>query len=109
MGFQIQITVDEFNKHNLKIFGPSKKYALLEGSKVFSKEFMKHYDIPTADYQMFSSENEAKDFIPGGVNSPVRAFNGVGGDPIFLIMEKAPIFMMWMVTNISIMWAHGDQ
>lgn len=27
--------------------------------------------------------NEAKDFIPGGVNSPVRAFNGVGGDPIF--------------------------
>ena len=55
--------VDEFNKHNLKIFGPSKKYALLEGSKVFSKEFMKNYDIPTADYQMFSSGNEAKDFI----------------------------------------------
>jgi phosphoribosylamine--glycine ligase len=55
--------VDEFNKHNLKIFGPSKKYALLEGSKVFSKEFMKYYDIPTADYQMFSSGNEAKNFI----------------------------------------------
>jgi len=55
--------VDEFNKHNLKIFGPSKKYALLEGSKVFSKEFMKHYDIPTADYQMFSSGDAAKEFI----------------------------------------------
>ena len=27
--------------------------------------------------------NEAKEFIPGGVNSPVRAFNGVGGEPIF--------------------------
>lgn len=55
--------VDEFNKHNLRIFGPSEKYALLEGSKVFSKEFMKHYDIPTADYQMFSSASEAKMFI----------------------------------------------
>ncbi len=55
--------VDEFNKHELMIFGPSTKYALLEGSKVFSKEFMKNYDIPTADYQMFSSAKEAKEFI----------------------------------------------
>ena len=55
--------VDEFNKHNLRIFGPSSKYALLEGSKVFSKEFMKNYNIPTADYHMFSSAKEAKDFI----------------------------------------------
>ena len=55
--------VDKFNKENLKIFGPSKNYAILEGSKVFSKEFMKHYDIPTADYEMFSSSQEAKDYI----------------------------------------------
>ena len=55
--------VDEFSKHNLKIYGPAKSYAHLEGSKVFSKEFMKHYNIPTADYQMFSSSKGAKDFI----------------------------------------------
>tara|TARA_Y100000741_G_scaffold230146_1_gene175862 strand:+ start:951 stop:2318 length:1368 start_codon:yes stop_codon:yes gene_type:complete len=55
--------VDEFSKHNLKIFGPRKNYAILEGSKVFAKEFMKNYDIPTADYQMFSSANEARDFV----------------------------------------------
>ena len=35
--------VDKFNKNNLKIFGPAKSYALLEGSKVFSKEFMNNY------------------------------------------------------------------
>ena len=36
---------------------------------------------------------EAKEYIPGGVNSPVRAFNGVGGDPVFLIEVRALIFL----------------
>ena len=48
--------VDKFKEHNLIIFGPTKNYAILEGSKVFAKEFMKNYDIPTADYQMFSDD-----------------------------------------------------
>ena len=55
--------VDKFKEHNLKIFGPTKNYAILEGSKVFAKEFMKNYDIPTADYQMFSDAKEAKAFV----------------------------------------------
>tara|TARA_B100001769_G_scaffold141277_1_gene110641 strand:- start:496 stop:1839 length:1344 start_codon:yes stop_codon:yes gene_type:complete len=55
--------VDQFNKNNLKIFGPTKSYALLEGSKVFSKEFMNNYKIPTASYDMFSSSVEAKNFV----------------------------------------------
>ena len=55
--------VDEFSKHDLKIFGPSKNYAILEGSKVFAKEFMQNYNIPTADYRMFSSADEAKKYI----------------------------------------------
>ena len=55
--------VDEFKKHGLKIFGPTKNYAILEGSKVFAKEFMKNYVIPTADYQMFSSTDKAINYI----------------------------------------------
>ena len=55
--------VNKFSEHGLKAFGPTKEYAILEGSKVFSKDFMKNYDIPTADYQMFSNKDEAKSYI----------------------------------------------
>ena len=40
--------VDEFEKAGLKVFGPRKNAAILEGSKAFSKDLMKKYDIPTA-------------------------------------------------------------
>lgn len=55
--------VDEFEKHNLKIFGPDKKASIIEGSKAFSKDLMKKYNIPTAGYQNFSSYEEASDYI----------------------------------------------
>jgi phosphoribosylamine--glycine ligase len=45
--------VDEFANHNLKIFGPCKKAAQLEASKVFAKEFMAKYNIPTASFKVF--------------------------------------------------------
>ena len=47
--------VDLFEKHGQKIFGPSKAAAMLEGSKVFSKDFMQKYGIPTARYENFSA------------------------------------------------------
>jgi phosphoribosylamine---glycine ligase len=53
--------VDEFEKANLKIFGPSKFAAQLEGSKIFSKQFMKDNRIPTADFRIFDNAAEAKD------------------------------------------------
>ena len=55
--------VNKFSEHGLKAFGPTKEHAILEGSKVFSKDFMRNYDIPTADYQMFSNKDEAKSYI----------------------------------------------
>jgi phosphoribosylamine---glycine ligase len=47
--------VDLFNEHGLRIFGPSKAAADLEVSKVFAKNFMGKYGIPTAHYSVFSS------------------------------------------------------
>ena len=47
--------VDRFEKEGIKIFGPSKFGAQLEGSKVFSKEIMRKLGIPTADFEVFSS------------------------------------------------------
>lgn len=55
--------VDLFNKENLKIFGPSKKAAMLEGSKSFSKEFMKKYNVKTAKYEVFTEVDEALKYL----------------------------------------------
>lgn len=55
--------VDEFTKAGLKIFGPDKKAANLEASKVFSKELMAKYKVPTADFKVFDNPEEAKKYI----------------------------------------------
>ncbi len=49
--------VDEFEKEGLKIFGPRKSAAEIETSKVFSKDLMQKYGIPTAQYKVFTGEN----------------------------------------------------
>ena len=42
---------------------------------------------------------EARRFIPGGVNSPVRAFRGVGGDPFFVERAEGAHILMWMAMS----------
>lgn len=55
--------VDAFEEENLKIFGHRKSSAILEASKVFAKNFMKKYGIPTAFYETFDNEKDAIDFV----------------------------------------------
>jgi len=55
--------VDEFEKTGLKIFGPNKAGARIEGSKVFSKEFMVKYGIPTAQAGIFSKIDDALAYL----------------------------------------------
>ncbi|WP_456460305.1 phosphoribosylamine--glycine ligase [Desulfurobacterium sp.] len=55
--------VDEFESRGLKIFGPSKEAARLEGSKAFSKEMMKAFGVPTAEFKIFDNPEEAKSYI----------------------------------------------
>jgi phosphoribosylamine--glycine ligase len=55
--------VDEFEKNQLKVFGPNKSAAQLEGSKVFSKQLMAKYKVPTADFKVFDNPDEAKKYI----------------------------------------------
>ncbi len=54
---------DAFVQKGLKIFGPSKEAAQLEGSKVFAKEFLCRRNIPTAVYKVFDAANNALDFL----------------------------------------------
>lgn len=51
--------VDEFEARGLRVFGPRKAAAELEGSKVFAKEFMARYGIPTADFEVTRTRAEA--------------------------------------------------
>jgi phosphoribosylamine--glycine ligase len=55
--------VDEFTRANLKIFGPNKKAARLEASKVFAKELMIKYGVPTAACKIFDDPAEADKYI----------------------------------------------
>lgn len=55
--------VDIFKKENLKIFGPDAKGARLEGSKSYSKDFMKKYGVKTAEYFVFEDSNKAIDYL----------------------------------------------
>ena len=55
--------VDEFKRYKLKIFGPNKLAAQLESSKVFAKEIMAKYKVPTADFEIFEDAGLAKKFV----------------------------------------------
>ena len=55
--------VDYFEKEGLRIFGPRKNAAVIEGSKSFAKNLMKKYQIPTANYQVFTDVEKACKYI----------------------------------------------
>ena len=57
---------DEFEKRGLRIFGPSKKAAEIEGSKVFAKQFMERHKIPTGRFKVADSFDQAQKIIASG-------------------------------------------
>lgn len=55
--------VDALEAEGLKAFGPRKNAAIIEGSKVFAKELMKKYNIPTAEYEVFENSADAVEYV----------------------------------------------
>ena len=55
--------VDVFEKEGLRVFGPRKNAAILEGSKAFSKDLMKKYNLPTAAYETFTDPEKALEYL----------------------------------------------
>ena len=91
VGFEqplVEGIVDVFEERGFKIFGPSKAAAQLEGSKVFSKNFMLRHHIPTAKYRSFASIeiDEAKKYI-NTIESPmvVKADGLAAGKGVLII------------------------
>ena len=81
--------VDLFRKEGLKIFGPSKDAAQLEGSKAFSKEVMAQADVPTASFEIFDDFNAAKKFVEEiGEHSVVKASGLAAGKGVIVCSSK---------------------
>lgn len=80
--------VDLFKSHNLKIFGPSKKAATLEGSKTFAKEFMKKYGVKTAAYEAFNDSKKAIEYLEKAEYPIVIKADGLAAGKGVIIAES---------------------
>ena len=79
--------VDEFRKHGLRVFGPTKAAAQLESSKAFSKDFMKRHHIPTADYETFGDAVAAHAYVDEkGVPIVIKADGLAAGKGVVVAM-----------------------
>lgn len=79
--------VDVFQAHGLKIFGPSKAAAQLEGSKAFAKEFLERHNIPTAHYAVFENEQDALDHVENmGAPIVIKADGLAAGKGVIVAM-----------------------
>ena len=63
--------VDVFEKKGLRVFGPRANAAVLEGSKAFSKDLMKKYNIPTAAYENFDDPGKAVEYLEKEARFPI--------------------------------------
>ena len=76
--------VDSFEESGLRVFGPSQRAAEIEGSKVFCKDLMKKYGIPTARYESFDSPDQVKLFTKEDEPIVVKASGLAAGKGVIL-------------------------
>lgn len=85
--------VDAFEAAGLNIFGPSQAAAQLEGSKSFSKDFLKKYQIPTADYQTFTDSEKAKTYVQSkGTPIVIKADGLAAGKGVVIAQNESQAF-----------------
>lgn len=102
--------VDAFRKEGRRIMGPDKKGAMLEASKVFSKDFMKRYGIPTAEYKVFTSYLQAEDYVRlKGFPLVIKADGLAAGKGVFVVetMEEA-IDALRLIMKDKVFGSAGD-
>jgi len=80
--------VDEFQQAGLSCFGPTKAAAILEGSKSFSKDFLKRHNIPTADYDVFTEVDAAVEYIKSKSTPIVIKADGLAAGKGVVIAEN---------------------
>ncbi|MGI6471451.1 MAG: phosphoribosylamine--glycine ligase [Paludibacteraceae bacterium] len=80
--------VDAFEAHGLRIFGPTKAATQIESSKQFAKDLMKKYDIPTADYKVFSDYSSAWEYVQTSPMPVVLKYDGLAAGKGVVIAEN---------------------
>lgn len=103
--------VDEFRKHGLRIFGPTKAAAQLESSKAFSKAFMRRHGIPTAEYATFSDPVSAHAYVNKmGAPTVVKADGLAAGKGVVVAMtlDEAHAAIDFMLGDNTLGVAHND-
>ena len=99
--------VDKFNQQNLKIFGPSKKAAQLESSKIWAKNFMKRNGIPSARFEIFDDAQKAQDYVQSlDYNVVVKADGLAAGKGVIVCNSDEEAFSA--IQTILIKKTFGD-
>ena len=81
--------VNKLQKAGIPCFGPEKKAAVIEGSKVFSKRLMKKYSIPTAEYEVFENTRDALDYLDRAAMPTVIKADGLAlGKGVIIAQTK---------------------
>ena len=81
--------VDFFNEKGLKIFGPTRKAAQLEASKIWAKQFLKRNNIPTAAFEVFDDPVKAKEYVSQvGYNVVIKADGLAAGKGVIVCDSK---------------------
>ena len=81
--------VDALEEKGIPCFGPRKNAAIIEGSKVFSKDLMKKYNIPTAQYEVFTDADEALKYVEGcPIPTVVKADGLALGKGVIIAMTR---------------------
>lgn len=93
---------DKFSAEDIPVFGPKKDAAIIEGSKSFAKELMIKYDIPTAEYAVFSKYEDAKTYLEKkGAPIVIKADGLAAGKGVIVAttMEEAQESLKEMMLN----------
>ena len=86
--YLVEGLVDELEDEGIRAFGPRKNAAILEGSKAFSKEFMKKYDIPTAKFEVFDNFEKALEYLQNSDYPIVIKADGIAAGKGVIIAEN---------------------
>lgn len=86
--------VDEFEDRGLQIFGPTSKAARIEGSKVYAKSILNKYNIPTAEFDVFTDPEEALNFLKETDDYPlvIKAEGLAGGKGVVIATNQEKAF-----------------
>ncbi len=81
--------VDYLEKYGIKVFGPNQAASQLEGSKIFTKNICKKYNIPTANFGIFQTREESKQFLDSSKHPIViKADNLAAGKGVYICKNK---------------------